>query len=1021
MTVAGTICDQDRPFNTSGYQANSAWKLARFATVELLDQDDAVLGTTFTGNDGRYSFSEVVGPRGTRTRIRTQAASEAGEVHYQWPGGVQWNIYQDTSEPSESILSSGNYSLNRDIHISENSAAWNIMDMLVAGYQFALSWMSEDSERSAVAGVDAIWDRGDAVGTEYNPISNNLYIGSGGSYDDDFNDIPILHEYGHFVTDIASTFDVFLGNKDHYWDSPSPGESEMAWNEGLANFFCAAAANEYSSAVSAVGVPAGNYVDVELGINESSEDGSSTRRSDVEGAVAGVRRDLYDLAADTGDSYNLSDGKTKLFDLIDHDLDGWDFWGIPDAPDVSNLRQKWIEHYPEDRSLIDPIFIHHVPDVVPFEPYFDDVMVINPVDEDNDGYMREFEIAFDVDSSVAGNYYIEIWEDDPSIAGWGDDYIWTSPNYIVEGAEDDYHAYTVITDNHSLGHGESEFVIKLFNSSSDELIEILHKDGDSDLGNVLVEYEYQDAGENDFLRYFSEALIDTDWEHQRVMLNLGLSMDVDPWIKMISCLAAPSGPVAAGLYGLAQVLDVINTNVHFGLSLDLADLFSNTKDNEQGYFTVFLTAGASLVDISVERYLEGDLMLDGNISLTIASIVDPYEGEPDLGDMSLVSISGSAGPLELSVEAGMNFVNVGESYEFESPSEWDFDAGLKLLDFDYPFLSFDINLESLFDVLIKTGLKGALSAMFNAVDAALFPLQGIHLPTTVSPFSLTDILLSYVGDDEPVPPIFRPAWPEESGYLSDFVGGIDFDGDGLGDCYYPELETGQEPTPNYPYLSFCDANNTGTKEDDFFIEVEDVPEGWIVEAADGWTYDRKFDVTNVPALSSKTTRWIIAPEEGAQDSKLRFDLFHDGFGFWANEYKGSLFAPVHVANLTSTIQITDASLTEGNSGTKNFDFTVSLSNPSSQTVTVNYATADNSAVAPGDYTAKTGTLTFAPGETTKPVSVSVNGDTTWELNEEFWVLLSGATNAVIVDNKGIGTVLNDDQQRDPNDQIPSEA
>src|SRR5207253_143148 len=96
-----------------------------------------------------------------------------------------------------------------------------------------------------------------------------------------------------------------------------------------------------------------------------------------------------------------------------------------------------------------------------------------------------------------------------------------------------------------------------------------------------------------------------------------------------------------------------------------------------------------------------------------------------------------------------------------------------------------------------------------------------------------------------------------------------------------------------------------------------------------------------------------------------------------------------------TISITDVSLPEGNSGTTNFDFTVSLSNPTTQTVTVNYATADGTAtLANNDYQPISPTLLmFNPGDTSKTVRVLVNGDTVVEPNENFFINLTNATNA----------------------------
>jgi hypothetical protein len=109
-----------------------------------------------------------------------------------------------------------------------------------------------------------------------------------------------------------------------------------------------------------------------------------------------------------------------------------------------------------------------------------------------------------------------------------------------------------------------------------------------------------------------------------------------------------------------------------------------------------------------------------------------------------------------------------------------------------------------------------------------------------------------------------------------------------------------------------------------------------------------------------------------------------------------------------SLSVSDGSVTEGNSGTTNMAFTVSLSAASGQTVTVNYTTADGSATAGADYQAVSGTLTFLPGETTKVVNVPVNGDTQQEQNETFILKLSGPSNATIAKSDGACTILDDD-------------
>ncbi len=113
------------------------------------------------------------------------------------------------------------------------------------------------------------------------------------------------------------------------------------------------------------------------------------------------------------------------------------------------------------------------------------------------------------------------------------------------------------------------------------------------------------------------------------------------------------------------------------------------------------------------------------------------------------------------------------------------------------------------------------------------------------------------------------------------------------------------------------------------------------------------------------------------------------------------------------LSIDDVSIPEGNGGSSSADFTVTLSSPSSQTVTVDFATGNGTATAPVDYTAVSGTLTFAPGQTTRTVSVPVNGDTDFEGNETFFVNLTNANNAVVSDGQGQGTITNDDAAPTP--------
>lgn len=113
--------------------------------------------------------------------------------------------------------------------------------------------------------------------------------------------------------------------------------------------------------------------------------------------------------------------------------------------------------------------------------------------------------------------------------------------------------------------------------------------------------------------------------------------------------------------------------------------------------------------------------------------------------------------------------------------------------------------------------------------------------------------------------------------------------------------------------------------------------------------------------------------------------------------------------------ITDVVTTEGNAGTKNLGFNVTLSAASTQTITVEVATADGTATAGSDYAGFTQLLTFTPGQTGKGVNIVLTGDTVVEASERFFVNLSNATNAGIGDAQAIGTIQNEDSTLRVND------
>ncbi|HEY0171895.1 MAG TPA: Calx-beta domain-containing protein [Pyrinomonadaceae bacterium] len=112
------------------------------------------------------------------------------------------------------------------------------------------------------------------------------------------------------------------------------------------------------------------------------------------------------------------------------------------------------------------------------------------------------------------------------------------------------------------------------------------------------------------------------------------------------------------------------------------------------------------------------------------------------------------------------------------------------------------------------------------------------------------------------------------------------------------------------------------------------------------------------------------------------------------------------ATPTVSLSINDVSVVEGNSGTTDAVFTVSLSAPTAKTVKVDYFSFGGEGTELQPFG---GSLTFAPGETSKNLTVRVIGDTRFEPDETFSVRLANPRNALMPDNTGLLTILNDEQ------------
>jgi chitinase len=179
-------------------------------------------------------------------------------------------------------------------------------------------------------------------------------------------------------------------------------------------------------------------------------------------------------------------------------------------------------------------------------------------------------------------------------------------------------------------------------------------------------------------------------------------------------------------------------------------------------------------------------------------------------------------------------------------------------------------------------------------------------------------------------------------------------------------------------------------------------------AVAGSDYTAATGTAVIPAGSPSTTIDVPVTDDSTYENDEGFTIDI------ASPFNASIVDAQGAGTITNddvlpSASIADISVAEGSTGTTPAGFTVTLSNPSDFTATVDWATADGSATAGSDYTAGSGTVTFDPGVTSQLVSVDVLGDTTFESDETFTVTLTNPTGSTVGTGAGTGTITNDDK------------
>ena len=239
--------------------------------------------------------------------------------------------------------------------------------------------------------------------------------------------------------------------------------------------------------------------------------------------------------------------------------------------------------------------------------------------------------------------------------------------------------------------------------------------------------------------------------------------------------------------------------------------------------------------------------------------------------------------------------------------------------------------------------------------------------------------------------------------------------------------------------SILDAQGLGTITDDDPLPSVAIGDVTVTEGDTG-TVTANFNVTLAPA-SGRQVSVSYATADGTATASADYSATSGGLTFAAGETTKLVTVPVHndlldevdenfTVGLASPVNATisdglglgtitdndplpalsinDVTVTEGDGGSINANFTVSLGAPSGRLVTVDYATANGTATAPADYQAGNGTVSFPAGQTAQQVSIQVNGDLLDEIDESFLVNLTNASNAVTTDPQGVGTITDND-------------
>jgi CSLREA domain-containing protein len=238
---------------------------------------------------------------------------------------------------------------------------------------------------------------------------------------------------------------------------------------------------------------------------------------------------------------------------------------------------------------------------------------------------------------------------------------------------------------------------------------------------------------------------------------------------------------------------------------------------------------------------------------------------------------------------------------------------------------------------------------------------------------------------------------------------IDLGGNGFTPNDLDDLDSGANNLQNFPVLTLATPDAAGTRvtgtlnsspNATFRIEFfqSDIVDGNGV--GEGKVFLAFQDITTDG--SGNATFSVVVPASLAVGQFVTATATHSSLT------NTSEFAVAAQVRLPGGVSISDGIVVEGDSGTRTIVFTATLNQAAGTTVTVNYNTADLTALAGLDYDSASGVLTFGATDTVQTFSITVRSDTLAEFRERFMVTLSGAQGIGIDDGDGVGIIQDDD-------------